>query len=79
MAFGTALVVFGSYAMQGWFGRRHIGAIERLVLVAAGVACIVPRLDVQLAGAAAGILALLAVRWLKAPEPAAAPARALQS
>ncbi|MFO0987029.1 MAG: TRAP transporter fused permease subunit [Alphaproteobacteria bacterium] len=78
VAFGTALVVFGSYAMQGWFGRRRIGAIERLLLVAAGVACIVPRLDVQLAGAAARILALLAVRWLRAPEPAALPAEAIR-
>ncbi len=69
--FGAALVTFSSFALQGWLGPRRIGPIERLVLIAAGIACIVPRFEIQLGAAAIGTLALLAVRWMKAPVPAA--------
>ena len=73
VAFGAALVTFSSFALQGWLGQRRIGIPERLVLLAAGVACIVPRIEIQLAAAAAGALTLLAVKWLKAPVATAAP------
>jgi TRAP-type uncharacterized transport system fused permease subunit len=76
--FGAALVTFSSFALQGWLGPRRIGAIERLLLISAGIACIVPRLEIQLGAVAAGALVMVAVHWLKAPVATlgAAPAEA---
>ena len=74
--FGAALVTFSSFALQGWLGPRRIGVLERLVLIAAAVGCIMPRLEFQLGAVALGVLTLLAAKWLKAPVVAAAPAEA---
>ena len=74
--FGAALITFSSFALQGWLGPRRIGIVPRLALIGAGVACIVPRLEVQLAAVAVGTLAMLAVKWLKAPATAPALAAA---
>lgn len=76
--FGAALVTFSSFALQGWLGPRRVGAVERLLLIAAGVACIVPRIEIQLGAVALGVVVLLAVHWLKTPVAvlAAAPAEA---
>jgi TRAP transporter 4TM/12TM fusion protein len=65
--FGAALVTFSSFALQGWLGRRRIGPLERLLLIAAGVGCIVPGVEIQLAAVALGALVMLAVHFLKAP------------
>lgn len=70
--FGAALVVFASYALQGWLATRRIPWLARLALIGCGVAVIEPRIEIQAAGLAIGALLLVAVSRFGASTPAPA-------
>jgi TRAP transporter 4TM/12TM fusion protein len=73
LLFGSAMVTFASFTLQGWLGRRRIPVVARLALAAGAVVATVPRLELQLAAAAAGALVLLGVWRLAAATPLSVP------
>ncbi len=72
--FGTACTVYASFALHGMLGLKNVGAVLRLVLAAASVATIVPRLDVQLGATALGAAVLLLVHLRGRPAQVDIPA-----
>ena len=69
LLFGTAMVVFASYAAQGTFGLRAIAWPLRLVLTVCALASIVPRLGVQVASVVVGTTLVFIFWRLMRVEP----------
>ena len=73
--FGTACVVFASFAMHGMVGLRNLPWWQRLPLAACSIATIVPRLDVQIGASVLGC-AILGFAYLRrSPAQVDVPAR----
>ncbi|MCW5773934.1 MAG: TRAP transporter fused permease subunit [Rhodospirillaceae bacterium] len=73
IVFAAAMVACASFALQGWLGRQRIALPLRLLLAAAAIGTIDPRIEVQSAAAAIGAAILLGTRWLARPVDPARP------